>query len=92
MLATRYDNRTGGFAGTWGTNYPNFLNSAYISGNSNHPVGSLWRGWRSSMLSWDASTGKVWWAGQDDQNSGNPSIIDTTATKTLSQLILESSK
>lgn len=84
MLATRYDNRTGGFAGTWGTNYPNFLNAGYIAGNSNHPVGSLWRGWRSSMLSWDASTGKVWWAGQDDQNSGNPSIIDTTATKTLS--------
>ena len=36
------------------------------------------------MLSWDASTGKVWWAGQDDQNSGNPSIIDTGATKSLS--------
>jgi|TARA_Y100000052_G_C2937015_1_gene78117 hypothetical protein len=84
MLATRYDNRTGGFGGTWGTNYPNFLNAAYINTSGSHPVGSLWRGWRSSMLSWDADTGKVWWAGQDDQNSGNPSIIDTTATKTLS--------
>ena len=35
------------------------------------------------MLSWDASTGYVWWAGQDDQNSGNPSIIQA-ATKSLS--------
>ena len=84
LLTTRYDNRTGGFGGTWGTNYPNFLNAAYINTSGSHPVGSLWRGWRSSMLSWDADTGKVWWAGQDDQNSGNPSIIDTTATKTLS--------
>ena len=84
LLTTRYDNRTGGFGGTWGTNYPNFLNAGYVNTSGSHPVGSLWRGWRSSMLSWDASTGKVWWAGQDDQNSGNPSIIDTTATKTLS--------
>ena len=84
MMATRYDNRTGGFSGTWGTNYPNFLNSSYLATSGSHPVGSLWRGWRSSMLSWDASTGKVWWAGQDDQNSGNPSIIDTGATKSLS--------
>ena len=83
MMATRYDNRTGGFAGTWGTNYPNFLNGSFLSGNGNHPVGSLWRGWRSSMLSWDASTGYVWWAGQDDQNSGNPSIIQAS-TKSLS--------
>ena len=84
MMATRYDNRTGGFSGTWGTNYPNFLNGPFLAANGNHPVGSLWRGWRSSMLSWDASTGKVWWAGQDDQNSGNPSIIYTGATKSLS--------
>ena len=84
MMATRYDNRTGGFSGTWGTNYPNFLNGAYINTSSSHPVGSLWRGWRSSMLSWDASTGTVWWAGQDDQNSGNPSIISTGTTKSLS--------
>ena len=85
LLTTRYDNRTGGFGGTWGTNYPNFLGDAYINTSGSHPVGSLWRGWRSSMLSWDADTGKVWWAGQDDQNSGNPSIIDTGATKTLTQ-------
>ena len=83
MLATRYDNRTGGFGGTWGTNYPNLLGSSYISTSSSHPVGSLWRGWRASMLSWDADTGYVWWAGQDDQNSGNPSIIQAT-TKSLS--------
>ncbi len=85
LLTTRYDNRTGGFGGTWGTNYPNFLGSGYLGTSGSHPVGSLWRGWRSSMLSWDASTGKIWWAGQDDQNSGNPSIIDTGATKTLTQ-------
>lgn len=83
LLTTRYDNRTGGFSGTWGTNYPNLLGSAYISTSSSHPVGSLWRGWRASMLSWDADTGYVWWAGQDDQNSGNPSIIQAT-TKSLS--------
>ena len=84
LLTTRYDNRTGGFGGTWGTNYPNFLGSAYINTSGSHPVGSLWRGWRASLLSWDADTGKIWWAGQDDQNSGNPSIIDTGATKSLS--------
>lgn len=84
LLTTRYDNRTGGFSGTWGTNYPNFLGNNYVATSGSHPVGSLWRGWRSSMLSWDAATGKVWWAGQDDQNSGNPSIIDTGATKSLS--------
>ena len=85
LLTTRYDNRTGGFSGTWGTNYPNFLGNNYLGTSGNHSVGSLWRGWRSSMLSWDASTGKVWWAGQDDQNSGNPSIIDTGNTRTLTQ-------
>lgn len=84
MMATRYDNRTGGFSGTWGTNYPNFLNGSFLAADGNHPVGSLWRGWRSSMLSWDASTGTVWWAGQDDQNSGNASIISTGTTKSLS--------
>ena len=60
------------------------IRDRYLATSGSHPVGSLWRGWRSSMLSWDASTGKVWWAGQDDQNSGNPSIIDTGATKSLS--------
>ena len=83
MLATRYDNRTGGFSGTWGTNYPNFLNSAYINTSSSHPVGSLWRGWRSSMLSWDAATGTVWWAGADDQDTAG-NIISTGTTKSLS--------
>ncbi len=57
LLTTRYDNRTGGFGGTWGTNYPNFLNQGYIGADTNHHVCSLWRGWRSSLLSWDASTG-----------------------------------
>ena len=84
MMATRYDNRTGGFGGTWGTNYPNFLNSSYLNTDGNHPVGSLWRGWRSSMLSWDASTGTVWWAGADDQDT-NGNIISTGTTKTLTQ-------
>ena len=84
MMSTRYDNRTGGCGGTWGTSYPNFLNSNYINANTNHPVCSLWRGWRSSLLSWDASTGTVWWAGADDISStGN--IISTGATKTLTQ-------
>lgn len=84
MMATRYDNRTGGCAGTWGTNYPNFLNSAYINTETSHHVCSLWRGWRSSLLSWDASTGTVWWAGADNVGT-NGEIISTGATISLSQ-------
>lgn len=83
MMATRYDNRTGGCSGTWGTNYPNFLNQGYIGADTNHHVCSLWRGWRSSLLSWDASTGTVWWAGADNQGSTG-AIISTGATKSLS--------
>ena len=83
MMATRYDNRSGGYAATYGTNYPNFLNAGYIGDNSNHPVGSQWRGWRSSLLSWDAGTGTVWWAGADNQDT-NGSILSTGTTKTLS--------
>ena len=83
MMSTRYDNRTGGFASTYGTNYPNFLNAGYLNTSSSHPVGSLWRGWRSSMLSWDAATGTVWWAGADDQDTAG-NIISTGTTKSLS--------
>jgi len=82
LFITRYDNRAGGYGATYGTNYPNFLGAGYIQGNSNHPVGSQWSGWRSSMLSWDAGTGKVWWAGADNQDT-NGSIIEA-ATKSLS--------
>ena len=35
------------------------------------------------MLSWDASTGTVWWAGADDQDT-NGNIISTGTTKSLS--------
>ena len=83
LLTTRYDNRTGGFGGTWGTNYPNFLGTAYLNTSGSHPVGSLWRGWRSSMLSWDANTGTIWWAGADDQDTAG-NIITTGTTKSLS--------
>ena len=82
MMATRYDNRTGGCSGTWGTNYPNFLNGAYINTETSHHVCSLWRGWRSSLLSWDASTGNVWWAGAD--NVGTNGEIIQASTKSLS--------
>jgi len=71
LYYARYDDRNNGTCGgTWGTNYPHTLGSAYGSTSSSHPICSqLWDGWRASLFSWDASTNTLYWAGSDSNGS-----------------------